>query len=115
MSSLLTRAEQEISLPVARLLLLVRSASQLFELHTRRSLYDGLQRLQERFSISLGQVPRLPQECLLSYLADGLFGTGPARRAAPHPFSLTLKQLLLILNGSIQALPRSCRPRWVMR
>jgi hypothetical protein len=32
-----------------------------------------------------------------------------------HPFSLTPKQLLLILDGSIQALPRSCRPRWVMR
>ena len=55
MSSLLTRAEQEISLPVARLLLLVRTTSQPFELHTRRSLYDGLQRLQERFSIRLAR------------------------------------------------------------
>src|SRR5215203_1160629 len=30
-----------------------------------------------------------------------------------HPFSVTLKQLLLILDGSIQALPRSCRPGWL--
>ena len=56
MSSLLAHArKQEISLPVACLLVLMRSASQLFKLHTRRSLYDGLQRLQERFSISLGE------------------------------------------------------------
>ena len=67
--------KQEISLPVSRFLVLVRSASQLFKLHTRRSLYDGLQRLQERFSSSLGENPRLPQECLLSHLADGLFGS----------------------------------------
>ena len=76
MSSLLAHAlKQEISLPVAHLLVLVRSASQLFKLHTRRSLYDGLKRLQEQFSISPGEGPRLPQECLLSHLADGLFGS----------------------------------------
>src|SRR5215207_7738960 len=69
----LTRAEQEISLPVACLLLLVRSASQLFKLHTHRSLYNGLQRLQERFSSLPGEGPRLPQECHLCHLADGLF------------------------------------------
>ena len=74
MSSLLAHArKQRISLPVGRLLVLVRSVSQLFKLHTRRSLYDGLQRLQERFSISPGEGSRLPQECLLSHLADGLF------------------------------------------
>src|SRR5687767_7902912 len=73
-SSLLAHArKQQISLPVACLLVLMRSASQLFKLHTRRSLYDGLKRLQERFSISLGEGPRLLQECLLSHLADGLF------------------------------------------
>src|SRR5215203_2437929 len=61
--------KQEICLPVACLLVSVRSASQLFKLPTRRSLYDGLQRLQQRFSISLGESPRLHQECLLSHLA----------------------------------------------
>jgi hypothetical protein len=75
-SSLLAHTrKQEISLPVARLLDLMRSASQLFKLHTRRSLYDGLQRLQERFSSSPGEDPRLPQESLLSHLADGLLGS----------------------------------------
>src|SRR5215203_3205391 len=75
-SSLLAHArKQEISLPVACLLVLMRSASQLFKLHTRRSLYDGLKRLQKRFSISLGEGPRLLQECFLSHLADGLFGS----------------------------------------
>src|SRR5215208_1552809 len=69
--SLLAHArKQEISLPVACLLVLMRSASQLFKLHTRRSLYDGLKRLQKRFSISLGEGPRLLQECFLSHLAD---------------------------------------------
>ena len=67
MSSQLAHArKQEISLPVARLLLLVRSAPQLFKLHTRLSL-------QERFSISLDEDPRLAQERLFSHLADGLF------------------------------------------
>ena len=70
MSGLLAHArKQEISLPVACLLVLMRSASQLFKLHTRRSLYDGLKRLQERFSSSPGEGPRLTQECLLSHLA----------------------------------------------
>src|SRR5215216_5530301 len=73
-SSLLAHSrKQEISLPVACLLVLMHFASQLFKLHARLSLNHGLQRLQERFSISLGEGPRLPQECLLSHLADGLF------------------------------------------
>jgi hypothetical protein len=76
MSSLLAHArKQEISLPVACLLVLMQSASQLFKLHARLSLNDGLQRLQERCSGSLGEGPRLPQECLLRHLADGLFGS----------------------------------------
>ena len=76
MPSLLTHAlKQQISLPVARLLLFVRTTSQLFKLPTRRSLNDGLKRLDERFSSSLGQGPRLPREYLLCHLADGLFGS----------------------------------------
>jgi hypothetical protein len=63
MSSLLAHAlKQEISLPVARLLVLVRTAPQLFKLAPGRGLKDGLQRLDERFSGSLGQGPRLPTE-----------------------------------------------------
>jgi hypothetical protein len=74
MPGLLTHAfEQEIGLPVAYLLVLVRSAPQLFELPTGRSLEDGLTRLEERFSSSLGEGPRLPQEYLLSHFIDGLF------------------------------------------
>src|SRR5215211_6035780 len=74
MPSLLTHAlKQQISLPVAHLLVLVRTAPQLFKLHTGRSLYDGLQRLDERSSCSLGQRPSLPTEYLLCHLADGLF------------------------------------------
>ena len=57
--------EQEIGLPVARLLLLVRTAPQLFKLAPGRGLYDGLQRLDERSSGSLGEGPRLPRENLL--------------------------------------------------
>ena len=74
MPSLLTHPlKQEIGLPVARLLLFVRTASQLFKLPTGRGLYHGLQRLDERFSGSLGQGPRLPTEYLLCHLVDGLF------------------------------------------
>jgi hypothetical protein len=74
MPSLLTHAlKQEICLPEAHLLVLVRTAPQLFELPTRRSLYDGLKRLDERYSGSLGQGPRLPPENLLRHLAHGLF------------------------------------------
>ena len=76
--------KQEISLPVACLLVLMRSASQLFKLHARLSLYDGLQRLQERFSISLGEGSRLPQECLLSHLADGWFGSHEITSPSAH-------------------------------
>jgi hypothetical protein len=74
MPSLLTHAlKQEISLPVAHLLILVRTAPQLFELPTGLSLYDSLKRLDERPSGSLGEGPRLPRENLLRHLADGLF------------------------------------------
>jgi hypothetical protein len=74
MPSLLAHAlKQQISLPVARLLILVHTASQLFKLPTRRSLNDGLKRLDERFSSSLGLGPRLPREYLLCHLFDGLF------------------------------------------
>src|ERR671911_477756 len=72
--SLLTHAlKQQISLPVARLLVLVRTTSQLFKLPTGRGLYDGLKRLDERFSSSLSEGPRLPRENLLRHLVDGLF------------------------------------------
>src|SRR5215216_280277 len=72
--SLLTHAlKQEISLPVAHLLVLVHTAPQLFKLAAGRGLYDGLKRLDERFSSSLGQGPRLPTEYLLRHLLDGLF------------------------------------------
>jgi hypothetical protein len=51
MSSLLARAlKQQVSLPVARLLVLVHTASQLFKLAPGRGLKDELKRLDERFS-----------------------------------------------------------------
>ena len=63
MSSLLAHArKQEISLPGVPPLVLMQSC-QFFKLHARSSLNDGLQRLQERCSGSLGEGPRLPQEC----------------------------------------------------
>ena len=69
MPSLLTHAlEQEIGLPVARLLVLVLTEPQLFELLTGRGLEDGLQRLDERLSGSLGVGPRLPRENLPRHL-----------------------------------------------
>src|SRR5215204_637253 len=72
--SLLTHAlKQQICLPVARLLVLVRTAPQLFKLAPGRSLKDYLQRLQERFSSSLGKCPCLSRENLLRHLAHGLF------------------------------------------
>jgi hypothetical protein len=74
MLSLLTHAlKQQISLPVARLLVLVHTAPQLFKLAPGRGLYDGLKRLDERFSSSLGLGHRLPREDLLCHLIDGLF------------------------------------------
>jgi hypothetical protein len=74
MPSLLTHArKQEICLPVMRLFVLVHTAPQLFKLPTGRSLKDGLQRLDKRFSSSLGQDPRLPTEDHLRHLAHGLF------------------------------------------
>src|SRR5215218_2364944 len=73
MSSPLTHAlEQQVSLPVARLLVLVQTASQLFQLVPGRGLEDGLQRLDERFSGLLGEGSRLPPEDLLRHLVDGL-------------------------------------------
>jgi hypothetical protein len=61
MPSLLTPAlKQQISLPVARLLILVRTTSQLFKLEAGRGLEDGRKRLEERFSSSLGEGSRLP-------------------------------------------------------
>ena len=76
MPSLLAHArKQEISLPVARPLVLVHTASQLFKLHTSRSLKDSLKRLDERFSCSLGESPSLPTEYLLRHLVDALFGS----------------------------------------
>jgi hypothetical protein len=74
MPSLLTHAlKQQISLPVARLLALVRTTSQLFKLAAGRGLKDGLQRLEERFSSSLGEGPRLPPQNHLRHLVHGLF------------------------------------------
>jgi hypothetical protein len=76
MPSLLTHAlKQQISLPVARLLVLVRTTSQLFKLATGRGLKDGLQRLTKRFSTSLGEGSRLPPQDHLRHLVDGLFGS----------------------------------------
>jgi hypothetical protein len=69
--SLLTHAlKQEISLPVARLFVLVRTTSQLFKLAPGRGLKDGLKRLDERFSRSLGEDPRLPPQDHLRHLPD---------------------------------------------
>src|SRR5215208_4841879 len=74
MPCLLTHAlKQQISLPVAHLLVLVRTAPQLFKLAPGRSLKDCLKRLDERFSSSLGQGPRLLRENHLCHLVDGLF------------------------------------------
>src|SRR5215208_6415014 len=80
--------KQEISLPVARLLVLVRTAPQLFKLPTGRGLKDGLQRLDERFSGSLGEGPRLPREDHLCHLVDGLF--------CSHEISSSPSVLLLV-------------------
>src|SRR5215217_4450435 len=74
MPSLLTHAlKQEIGLPVAHLLLLVRTAPQLFKLAPGRGLKDSLQRLDERFSSSLGEGPRLPPQDHLRHLLHVLF------------------------------------------
>ena len=85
MPSLLTHAlKQEICLPVAHLLILVRATPQLFKLAPGRGLKDGLQRLEERFSSSLGEGPRLPRECLLRHLAHGLFCSHEISSASPY-------------------------------
>ena len=61
MPSLLAHAlKQQIGLPGAPLLVSVRPAPQLFKLPTGRGLYDGLQRLDERLSTSLGEGTPLP-------------------------------------------------------
>src|SRR5688500_16255401 len=74
MPSLLAHAlKQEIGLLVAHLLVLVHTAPQLFKLPTSRGLKDSLKRLDERFSGSLGESPRLPTEYLLRHLVDALF------------------------------------------
>src|SRR5215212_8711792 len=69
MPSLLTHAlKQEICLPVAHLLVLVRTPPQLFELPTSRNLKDGLKRHDERSSGLLGEGSGLPQEDLFRHL-----------------------------------------------
>jgi hypothetical protein len=74
MPTLLPHAlKQEIRLPVARLLVMVRTAPQLFKLAPGRGLNDGLKRLEERFSGSLGESRRLPPQDHLRHLVDGLF------------------------------------------
>ena len=76
MPSLLAHAlKQEICLPVAHLLVLVRTAPQLFKLVPGRGLKDGLKRLDERFSSSLGEDHRLPPQDSLRHLVNGLFGS----------------------------------------
>ena len=73
MSSLLTDAlEQQVGLPVARLLVLVQTASQRFQLVPGRGLENGRKRLGERFSGLPGEDSRLPPEDLLRHLLDGL-------------------------------------------
>src|SRR5688572_19261589 len=85
MSSLFTHALiQQISLPVARLLVLVHTAPQLFKLPTGRSLYDGLKRLDERSSGSLGEGSRLPRENVLRHLAHGLFCSHEVSSLSAH-------------------------------
>jgi hypothetical protein len=74
MPSLLTHAlRQEIGLPVACLLVSVRTAPQLFKLPSGPGLKDGLQRLDERFSGSLGLGLCLPPQDHLRHLVDRLF------------------------------------------
>ena len=69
MTSLLARApEQEISLPVAHLLVSVRTDSQLFKLAAGRGLNDGRARHSARLSGSLNLGPRLPREDLFCHL-----------------------------------------------
>jgi len=85
MPSLLTHTlKQEIGLPVARLLVSVRTAPQLFKLAPGRGLNDSLQRLDERLSSSLGEGPRLPTEYLLRHLAHGLFCSHEISSASPY-------------------------------
>ena len=75
MSSLFAHAlKQEVSLPVARLLVLVRTPSQLFKLVSGRGLKDSHTRLSERLTGSRGVGACLPREDLLRHLAHGLSG-----------------------------------------
>jgi hypothetical protein len=69
MLSLLAGAlKQEISLPVARLLVLVQTDSQLFQLAAGRGLNYSRTRLSARLSGSLNLGPRLPTEDLFCHL-----------------------------------------------
>ena len=82
MSSLFAHAlKQEISLPVARLLVLVQTASQLSQLVPGRGLEDGRKRLGERFSGLPGEGSCLPREDLPRHLVDGLL----CSRRLPSP------------------------------
>jgi hypothetical protein len=74
MPGLLAHAlKQQTSLPVARLLVLVHTASQLFKLAASRSLKDGLACLAEWLPGSPGEDTRLPREDFLCHLGQGLF------------------------------------------
>lgn len=69
MTSLLAGAlKQEISLPVAHLLVSVRTASQLFKLAAGRGPNDGRTCHNARLSGSLNLGPRLPREDLFCHL-----------------------------------------------
>ena len=75
MSSLFAHAlKQEISLPVARLLVLVRTPAQVFKLATGWGLKDSHTRLSERLTGSRGVGACLPREGLLRHLVHGLSG-----------------------------------------
>jgi ABC-type thiamine transport system ATPase subunit len=68
MSSLFAHAlKQEIGLPVARLLVLVRTPSQVFKLATGRGLKDSHTRLSDRLSGSPGVRAYLPREDLIRH------------------------------------------------
>src|SRR5215211_6775873 len=103
MPSLLAHAlKQEISLPVAHLLVLVRTAPQLFKLAAGRGLYDGLQRLDERFSSSLGQGPRLPPQDHLRHLVGGRRNIVVTPARAFRISGLIMLVLLCALSGIIE-------------
>jgi hypothetical protein len=103
MSSLLAHAlKQQISLPVACLLVLVQTVSQFVKLFTCRSLNDGRARHGKRLSGSLGAGTRLPTEDLLGHLRDALFGL--------HRLSLPKRVCAFDCNISNLSHPRSPGP-----